>query len=387
MGRRRACPAGALPLPAALAYRRHHDQLRRHWRFGGRACRPLRRVPAAGPGPPPLADRRAHRPGPQGHAVGVPRRCRTQAATRVQAHPRLGAGPGRHALPAAADPAPRCGRRRLSDLLHRHPRTVLGRADRRLPGHLDCRCRRGRALSRRRPQGAGRPLRNRRHRDEPRGRCAQCAAHERPRPSGRLVRPFHDHLPRLRRRGAGARADPARSGRAGAGRRRAAAPPPVVAAGLAARQARRHAVLQRPGVCAVGQGCVPSGRGRRDRRHAVRAVVPAWPRGGTGAAGTRPLPARPRRCRGRHRRRRPRACAERVGRPRRRRPEDDAPEADEDIDADADVEQVADAADTPPEALEADVEPGDDAEAEQDVDSAIADETDSDDSDDTTKPA
>ncbi|MGN5659296.1 cupin domain-containing protein, partial [Xanthomonas citri pv. mangiferaeindicae] len=60
---------------------------------------------------------------------------------------------------------------------------------------------------------------------------------------------------------------------------------------------------------------------------------------------------------------------------------------DADADADADAEQVADAADTPPEALEAGVEPGDDAEAEQDVDSAIADETDSDDSDDTTKPA
>ncbi|KFA25339.1 transcriptional regulator, partial [Xanthomonas vasicola pv. musacearum NCPPB 4384] len=71
--------------------------------------------------------------------------------------------------------------------------------------------------------------------------------------------------------------------------------------------------------------------------------------------------------------------------------EDEAPEADDAIDADADVEQVADDAGNPAETLDAvqdavaEIE-SDDA-AEQDDASHSADDTDSDDSDETTKPA
>ena len=55
-------------------------------------------------------------------AAGLPRRRGTQAAARIHAHPRLGPGARRHALPAAAGAAPRRGRGPLPDLLAGHAR-------------------------------------------------------------------------------------------------------------------------------------------------------------------------------------------------------------------------------------------------------------------------
>ncbi len=191
-------PDQPLRLPAALAHGRCDDQLRRHRRLGRRPRRPVRRVPAAGPWPPPLADRRQRIHQGQAPPAGVPQRRRTQAAAPLQAHPRLGARARRHAVPAAQRPPQRRGRRPLPDLLLRHARARLCRAHQRLPGHPDHGCRRGHPLPGPGPEGARRPQRNRRRGHGPRGPGPQRHPHERPGPPRRLVRPLHHHLPRRR---------------------------------------------------------------------------------------------------------------------------------------------------------------------------------------------
>ncbi|MNS92511.1 hypothetical protein D3C72_1266530 [compost metagenome] len=129
VGQGRARPDRTLQLPAALAHGRCDDQLRRYRWLGRRPCRPVRRVPAAGPRPPPLADRCQRIDQGQAPAAGLPSRRGAEAAGSVQADPRLGAGAGRHAVPAAERAASRRRRSPLPDLLVRHARTVLGRAD------------------------------------------------------------------------------------------------------------------------------------------------------------------------------------------------------------------------------------------------------------------
>ena len=93
-------------------------------------------------------------------AAGFPRRRRTQAAARIHADPRLGARPGRHALPAAGRAAPRRRRGCLPDLLGRHARALGGGTARRLRRHAGRRRRRSAALRRPGP-GAGRRTRPR----------------------------------------------------------------------------------------------------------------------------------------------------------------------------------------------------------------------------------
>ncbi|KAG1438810.1 hypothetical protein G6F57_019686 [Rhizopus arrhizus] len=83
--------------------------LRRHRWFGWRARRPVRRVPAAGPWPSPLADRRQRIDQGQAATAGLSPGRGTEAAEGVQADPRLGAGAGRHAVPATERAAPRRG--------------------------------------------------------------------------------------------------------------------------------------------------------------------------------------------------------------------------------------------------------------------------------------
>ena len=97
----RACAAAAVSLRARGPAGRPDDQLRQRRRRRRPALRQLRRVPAAGAGPPALAHRPPARPGAaRRRAAEDPRELRARGGVR--------AGARRHAVPAAA----LCARRR-----------------------------------------------------------------------------------------------------------------------------------------------------------------------------------------------------------------------------------------------------------------------------------
>ena len=199
--------ARGLHLPAPLAARRHHDQLRPPGRQRRPPRGPVRRLPAPGHGEPPLA---AGRPGPRQRPHHRRHRPAHPRALRGGGRRRLGAGTGRHALPATGLGSPRRQPvRRLPDPLGGLPRPLRRRGDhllRRLPGRAAARLE---ALLRRRHGAARRPRRARR-----RGRGTHAALH--PRDPGRsgparpVVRPGDD--PAQVRRPAGAQRGAHRAG-------------------------------------------------------------------------------------------------------------------------------------------------------------------------------
>src|SRR5690606_38506708 len=224
---------------------------------------------------------------------------RDPAAARVHAHPRLGAGPGRHALPAAGGAAPWRGRRPVPDLLGGHARAFGGRAHGRLRRHPGRRGRRVPALRRPGPRAGGGPERDRRRGHGPGGRGPQRGPDGRRRRTGRLVRALHHALPGGCRTRRGARARAARRRpRCAARRRPGAGAPPLGPGGLAPRPPRRPPVRLGPGLADAGGGRPPPGRRRDPRRGPVGGAVGGRSRLRGRAGGRGPLPARGRRGRG-----------------------------------------------------------------------------------------
>ena len=162
-------------------------------RLGRPARRPVRRVPAAGAGPTPLADR-------------CPRRC-AAAAFRPDvdlkllqhfiAFARMGAGAGRHALPAAGRAPPRRSRRRLHDVLDRHARAVAGGTAGGPGRGTGARpCRKNRATAIRTCKSPPTRSKSTTTRSSASTQAlAACAGHG-PRRQARLVRALHHPLPR-----------------------------------------------------------------------------------------------------------------------------------------------------------------------------------------------
>ena len=267
-----SAPSSTLQFPAALAHGRCDDQLRRHRRLGRRPRRPVRRLPAAGLRPPPLADRcqatKGKRP-PLDFRDDVElkllRRFKPTHDWVLGPGDMLYLPPGvpHHGVAEDACLTFSFGMRApaSAELISDYLDTLIEGADESI---------RYQDPDLKLPEG---PERNRRARHEPRGRGAQCHPHERPGQARRLVRPFHHHLPR-RRRSDGAAPLP-----------REEIEPPALGAGLqrhpwarlAWRRAKRGASLycQRPGVCPAGQGLRSSWRRGRDRRRGYAGLSQA----------------------------------------------------------------------------------------------------------------
>nr|GEU28413.1 hypothetical protein [Tanacetum cinerariifolium] len=126
-------PAAPVPVYPRRPPGRPDGQLCHGRRRRGAPLRFVRRVPAAGARPAPLAHRPAKRPEPD-------RRSAAQDPGQFHAGSGIRAGTGRHAVPAAALRPRRRGHRRLPDLFDRLPVAVVPGAGRRLPavhGRLD----------------------------------------------------------------------------------------------------------------------------------------------------------------------------------------------------------------------------------------------------------